>query len=511
MSDNNVNNDQASNEFAGDYYDDFGSNGVDYTEHFITNRVFTSSKEGFNWAYQIALGHGFGIKRASNKRRGQKTDLRVDYFVCRRGGRRPNNDDGGALMRANTTFQWCDCKFKMKIVEVQAAPPQWLLYMRFGVHNHALVKYGDSDRYYAKLDDDELAFIDAQVRAHIPPTLISAGLHKRNQEKPRPARRQIYNRAQKVRADEREGRNPAQQMLALAVQHRYVHFWVTDQSTNQLTHMFMAHPEAVKMFRSYYYVVIMVSTYKTNKHGLPLVEMVGVTPVGKTFLIAYAFVKYESEDGYAWALRHLKALLNDDVQPNVIVTDFERGLTKAIPNVFPNSSHLLCLWHIYAAVEAIVLDVVTRDSNWAIFISSRLFGVVVQAGTRAEFDVAWEKLAKQWPPVAAYIHSTWFPHVEKWAKYRTNKLTHFGNTSTSRVESAHAILKKWLNSAKLALDSIWVRFHSLMETQHVEIRHLLELSRSKRLTRLVGLFSRLACKLFKNSLVSLREEFQRGA
>ncbi|XP_074306459.1 uncharacterized protein LOC141641706 [Silene latifolia] len=33
-----------------DYYDDFGSNGVDYTEHFITNRVFTSSKEGFNWA-----------------------------------------------------------------------------------------------------------------------------------------------------------------------------------------------------------------------------------------------------------------------------------------------------------------------------------------------------------------------------------------------------------------------------------------------------------------------------
>ncbi|XP_074306458.1 protein FAR-RED ELONGATED HYPOCOTYL 3-like [Silene latifolia] len=327
--------------------------------------------------------------------------------------------------------------------------------MRFRVHNHALVKYGDGDRYYAKLDDDdELAFIDAQVRAHVPPALISVGLHKRNPEKPRPARRKIYNRAQKVRADEREGRNPAKQMLTLAVQHKYVHFWVTDRSSNQLTHVFMAHPEEVKIFRSYYYVVIMDSTYKTNKHGLPLVELVRVTLVGKTFVIAYAFVRYESEDGYAWVLRHLKDLLNDDVQPNVIVVDFERGLTKAIPSVFSNSSHLLCLWHIYAAVETRALDFVSRDSNWVIYISSRLFGAVVEVGTRAEFDVAWEKLAKQWPPVAAYIQSTWFPHIEKWAKYRTKKLTHFGNTSTSRVEPAHAILKKWLNSAKLALDSI---------------------------------------------------------
>ncbi|XP_074271413.1 protein FAR1-RELATED SEQUENCE 5-like [Silene latifolia] len=331
-------------EMPSDYYEDFGSNDVDYSEHFITNRVFTSSKEGFNWAYQTALRLAFGINRASNNRWGRNMDLRVDYFVFRRGGRRPNNDDGEALMRANTTFQWCDCKFKMKIVEVQAAPPQWLLYMgRVRVHNHALVKYSDGYRYYAKLNDEELAYIDAQVRAHVLPAMIIAGLHKRNLEKSRPARRQIYNRAQKVRSEEREGRNPTQQMLALAVQHNYVHFWVTDQSTNQVTHMFMAHPEAVKMFRSYYYVVIMDSTYKTNNYGLSLIEMVEVTPVGKSFVVLYAFVKYEFEEGYAWVLRHLKALLNDDVQPNVIVTDFEIGSAKAIPNVFPNSSHLLCL------------------------------------------------------------------------------------------------------------------------------------------------------------------------
>ncbi|XP_074314062.1 uncharacterized protein LOC141649264 [Silene latifolia] len=337
-------------------------------------------------------------------------------------------------------------------------------------------------------DDEELAYIDAQVRAQVRPTIISAGLHQRNPEKSRPNRQQIYNRSQKVRAEERDGRNLAQQMLALAVQHKYVHYWVTDQETDELTHVFMAHPEAVKMFRSYYYVVLIDSTYKTNEYRLPLVEMVGVTPVGKSFVIAYALVTHESEEKYMWVLRKLKALLNDAVQPNAIVTDCEAGLLNAIPTVFPDSSHLLCLWHIYSNVETEALDI-TRQDSWAKHITCDLFKAVVEAETEDKFNVAWGNLAR----------------------YRTNKITHFENTSTSRVESAHANLKRWLNSAKLAVDSIWIRFYSLMETQHVEIRHLLELSRSRRLTGIQRLFSRLSYKISKNAISELREEFERGA
>ncbi|XP_074263668.1 uncharacterized protein LOC141586363 [Silene latifolia] len=178
------------------------------------------------------------------------------------GGRCPVNNDADALMRANTITAWCNCKFQMKVVEIQEN--KWKLVMLFGFHNHALTLYCDGDRYFAKFDEEELAYIDAQVRAHVRLAIISAGLHQRNPEKSRPNRRQIYNCSQKVRAEETDGRNSAQQMLALAVQHKYVHYWVTDRETKELTHVFMAHPEAVKMFRSYYYVVLIDSTYKTN-------------------------------------------------------------------------------------------------------------------------------------------------------------------------------------------------------------------------------------------------------
>ncbi|XP_074304305.1 uncharacterized protein LOC141639023 [Silene latifolia] len=222
--------------------------GIDYSDHFTTTIFFASSMEAFNWAYEIGLRLGFGIKRASNKRVGRNANLRQDYFVCRMGGRGPVNKDADSLMRGNTATAWCKCKFSMKVVELQEN--KWKLVMRSGFHNHALTLYCDGDRYFAKFDEDELAYIDAQVRAHVRPAIISAGLHQRNPEKSRPNRRQMYNRSQKVRAEERDGRNPAQQMLALAVQHKYVHYWVIDQETDELTHVFMAHPEAVKMFRS---------------------------------------------------------------------------------------------------------------------------------------------------------------------------------------------------------------------------------------------------------------------
>ncbi|XP_074314192.1 uncharacterized protein LOC141649399 [Silene latifolia] len=257
--------------------------GVDYSDHFTTTRFFASSTEAFNWAYEIGLRLGFGIKKASNKKVGRNTNLRQRYFVCRMGGKGPVNKDADSLMRGNTATGWCNCKFSMKVVELEEN--KWQFVMRSGFHNHGLTLYCDGDRYFAKLDDEELAYIDAQVRAHVRPAIISAGLHQRNPEKSRPNRRQIYNRSQKVRAEEREGRNPHNEMLALAID----------------------------------------STYKTNEYRLPLVEMVGVTPVGKSFVIAYALVTHESEEKYLWVLRKLKGLLNDAVQPNVIVIDCEEG------------------------------------------------------------------------------------------------------------------------------------------------------------------------------------------
>ncbi|KAL9232928.1 hypothetical protein vseg_007988 [Gypsophila vaccaria] len=155
----------------------------------------------------------------------------------------------------------------------------------------------------------------------------------------------------------RAGRNPAQHMLSLAMTHNYVKWHEKDPVTSEVTNVFMCHPEAVKLFRAYPNVVLIDSTYKTNNYNMTLVEMVGVTPVGCSFFIAYALIESESEKYYMWMLKKLKLLLEPvGREPDVFVTDREFGLINSIPLIFPNSKHLLCVWHIRCTVENKALE-----------------------------------------------------------------------------------------------------------------------------------------------------------
>ncbi|CAG8659786.1 33871_t:CDS:1, partial [Racocetra persica] len=54
----------------------------------------------------------------------------------------------------------------------------------------------------------------------------------------------------------------------------------------------------------------------------------------------------EDEEYYKWALTRIVRLFEGISKPGVIVTDRELSLMNALRIVFPNSTTLLCIWHI---------------------------------------------------------------------------------------------------------------------------------------------------------------------
>lgn len=84
--------------------------------------------------------------------------------------------------------------------------------------------------------------------------------------------------------------------------------------------------------------------YKTNRYRLSLLELVGVTSTKLTFSVGFAYLKHEREENFTWALENLKEFFAyEKLLPNVFVTGRELALMNV---VFPNSTHLLCLFHI---------------------------------------------------------------------------------------------------------------------------------------------------------------------
>ena len=87
-------------------------------------------------------------------------------------------------------------------------------------------------------------------------------------------------------------------------------------------------------------------TYKTNKYGMPLLDIIGMSSFNKSFYSCFVFVKSERTEYYTWALQTFSNVLGVDSQCSVIVFDQELALISAIEVVFPKASLHLCVWHI---------------------------------------------------------------------------------------------------------------------------------------------------------------------
>ena len=100
------------------------------------------------------------------------------------------------------------------------------------------------------------------------------------------------------------------------------------------------------------------ATYKTNEYRIPFVQIVGMTSTNQSFCIAHAFIVKEKTSNYIWVLERLKDLLEESMEPHVIVTDRDLALMSACATVFPDATKLLCRCHIQRNIIIIIIIII---------------------------------------------------------------------------------------------------------------------------------------------------------
>lgn len=95
--------------------------------------------------------------------------------------------------------------------------------------------------------------------------------------------------------------------------------------------------------------LVIDATYKTNRFGLPLVQVCGITNnESKTFALCQAFLRNETEGRYEWFTNQMKKhCFSEHVVPVSISTDRDLSLLiNALKPELPEAKHLLRHWHI---------------------------------------------------------------------------------------------------------------------------------------------------------------------
>lgn len=213
--------------------------------------------------------------------------------------------------------------------------------------------------------------------------------------------------------------------------------------------MLFAHPDSLGYLKAYPEVLLLDCTYKTNKYGMPLLDMIGIDACQRSFCIAFAFLSGETEADYTWALDRLKSLYKqcDTSLPSIILTDRCLACINAASTLFPSSTMLICIWHANKAVLTQCQPAFPEAEKWKEFYG--FWFSIINSSTEEEYNKRLldfeQKYCSENLNEVGYIKATWLiPFKEKIVKAWVDQSTHFGNTATSRVEGIHALLKSYL-------------------------------------------------------------------
>jgi hypothetical protein len=445
----------------------------------------------FEALQEFAKKNGFAVKKHTRKLREGRVVMQ--YINCVRGGQRnitkvstPNRK-----RQSKSIISDKPCPFRACLKE-QDKTYKWNLEILHETHNHAAADRSTVFAVHRRNARKAQPRLIQQVHADAD-AMIEANRSWRSIRKTFPdvaitiqdIRNQRYKYSTLL-----DGGLPAIQALIRDLDGAFAHQEVVDDH-GHLVHILFFQYSSLQLLRRWPFALGIDCTYKTNRHGLYLCQIIGVTALNTSFIAGQAFLSSEDKESYTFVLRWLRDFYTrmNLPRPTSITTDRAGGLLTALKEVWPEISHLLCIWHINKDVEAHCkqlwrqkfdqqpgqVNAASRktyvDGTWSNLLSD--WHRVINATSILECDLLWTDLCSKWSEsnqeVVIYLRDTWMTHKEQFCAAWTSLITHYGNATTSRVEGMHRAVKAELPNRQGHLRTVIRAFQAYNERLNEQI------------------------------------------
>jgi len=111
----------------------------------------------------------------------------------------------------------------------------------------------------------------------------------------------------------------------------------------QLKSLFFATPTMREQFKVYSNLLIMDTTFGTNRFHMPLMFGAVVNGLGRTIISFVALTTQETIEQFSWIFTCFRNCFESE--PLNIITDECKSFESAIKTKFPTSNHFVCGWH----------------------------------------------------------------------------------------------------------------------------------------------------------------------
>ncbi|XP_058217423.1 uncharacterized protein LOC131328499 [Rhododendron vialii] len=463
------------------------------------------------WARSVGLKYGIVVVILNSaKLKGGK--LPKCILGCERGGKYepPRYLVEGQSLQRNTGTRKCDCPFQLRGIPQHPYGIRWGLEVISGVHNHEIAKHIEGHEYPSRLKPIEKQFVVDMANSTAPREILN--ILKQKDPSNTTGIKSIYNTIFSNKAAKLDGLTPIQYVIRQLLKEHYLHQFLTNPDTNEITDIIWVHPMSLELSVNFPSVLIIDATYKTNEYRKPLLEVVGITSTWRTYSLMFAYLSNEREETLTWALDNLKnwMLQKGASMPLVFVSDRDLALMNAIETCFPTARHILCIWHINQCVMKNCSRVL--GSEWKRFVKS--WHSLINSSTPSSFEHKWQAMCddfRQFPYVITYLWQTWLrSYKERFVSAWTDTCMHLGSNSSQRAESAHARLKLYLGDTMSSLQTSFDKIHKMLKNQFGEIKKSFEKSlnipRHKQLRD--DIFDQVRCRISLEAMEFIHDQLE---
>ncbi|XP_074291423.1 protein FAR1-RELATED SEQUENCE 5-like [Silene latifolia] len=228
-----------------------------------------------------------------------------------------------------------------------------------------------------------------------------------------------------------------------------------------LAGVFWADSIYIKNYMLFGEVLSADATYGTNKYDMVFVPFTGVDHHKRCITFGARLIGDESIECYTWLFKTFLEAMGG-YQPRIIITDQDKSMKSVVPEVFKESTHRLCMWHIMKKLREKVSYQLFQDEDFKTRLNRCVWNNQLEPD---EFEEQWGKIMIDYQLVEHEWFSDLYDLREQWIPAYFKDVFMSGLMRvTSRSESENSFFDRFL-TPHLTLVEFWVCYESALEAQ----------------------------------------------
>lgn len=217
-------------------------------------------------------------------------------------------------------------------------------------------------------------------------------------------------------------------------------FSIQLDAKDQITNLFWCDARSRIDYQYFGDVVCFDNTYKVNGYDRPFVTFLGTNHHKQLLIFGSGFLYNDSVESFKWLFQTFKESMAGNA-PHLILTDGDENIVKAVREIWTDSVHQLCPWHLYQSTVKNLCNVFQAYPGFEIELKRCFF----ECETENEFLGAWQNLVSNY----GLTDDTWlkglFEDRRNWCLVYRHNLFHADLHNTLKNEHMHALIKSSLH------------------------------------------------------------------